>query len=162
MVQTSRSLLFIAGEAYPNDLERPSPTGSTGSRRGSPLANPTSITAHPLCANSRAESIAYWPTAPKSGGKQAGPSPLAFHQISGPSALKQQSASSIFETVIKIFHDLILEGDHACLCLPPFCASVLRRFKRRDLELHRASSKFTIKDPPHTASGKNFGWDGNP
>ena len=30
-------LLFIAGAAYPNDLERPSPTGSTGSRRGSRL-----------------------------------------------------------------------------------------------------------------------------
>ena len=38
----------------------------------------------------------------------------------------------------------------------------LRPFKRRDLELHGASSKFTIKDPPHTASGKNFGWDDDP
>src|SRR5262245_49552394 len=38
---------------------------------------------------------------------------------------------SIFETVVEIFHDLILEGDHACLCLPPSCASVAR-FKRRD------------------------------
>ena len=44
-------LLFIAGAAYSNDLERPSPTGSIGSRRGSPFANATSITAQLLCAN---------------------------------------------------------------------------------------------------------------
>src|SRR5262245_31439749 len=65
---------------------------------------------------------------------------------------------SIFETVVEIFHDLILEGDHARLCLPPSCASVAR-FKSRDFETDRASSKFTIKDPLHSACGKNFGRD---
>src|SRR5262245_56545201 len=71
-------------------------------------------------------------------------------------ALQRPSACSIFETAIEIFHNLILEGDHARLCLPPFCAS--RRFKRRNREPHGAPSKFTIEHPPNTASGKNFGW----
>jgi hypothetical protein len=76
--------------------------------------------------------------------------------------LEQQSACSIFESVIEVFHDLFLEGNHARLSLPPLCASVTGRFKRGDRELDGASSKFIIEHPSHPTSGKNFGRDDDP
>src|SRR5215216_2815966 len=66
------------------------------------------------------------------------------------------SVASIFHAIINIFHDFVLESDHAPLRFPPFFLSVLRWLKRGDCQTHGRSGKFTIEDPSDTASGKNF------
>jgi hypothetical protein len=61
---------------------------------------------------------------------------------------------SIFETVLKIFHNLILEGNQARLCLPLLRECNPPPSEDGNLEPHRASGEFTIEDQTHTARGE--------
>ena len=139
-----RQPLFFIGRATHSDyLERPLPdgfgrlaarlpTGQSDERNRPPTLRPFARKQHRIlahCAEVRRQPVANVNE------------PLLHHMrlVKSPSApFKQQSSCSIFETVIEIFHDLILEGNHARLCLPPFCASVARSFKGRDLEPARS------------------------
>ncbi len=70
--------------------------------------------------------------------------------------------TSILEATIEVFQNFILEGNHAVLALPPFRARLIRWFKGGNFKAHRASGKFTIKDPPYTTSRKNFSRNDDP
>src|SRR5262245_53600232 len=67
----------------------------------------------------------------------------------------------IFQAIIYVFQEFVLECDQSLFRFPPVPTSISRRFGRRDLDADSRTAKLATKNPAHSASRKDLAGNDN-